>query len=365
LAKFQINDIKTRGIIVRLRTDKDRIAAYRKKGNTKIADEIENDDKSVNLLLMYSFITQWSYCPIYFMETQHTAKLLGEDTLIAKTFDLKRDTSIYMDHDSFYIIDYGDLMASDFDGNHPYKTAGESNTPLSGKYLVIKDHTLSQLYPPIPFHSKIWLDGFPSPDKFILSDISQSLNDSMTLYLNKYHTTVELLKSEAKHTTQQFLDSLYIHIYINFIGKGKTNADSSFSSSYTSAANSAYVVKANNGSGHVGSTKTIVQTYDAVGEPGTTLQKGTQRLNTFLISYYCIRLDKDKNILSRDDLPYWWQRNPNIRYLLNLRQIETELMQNLKEDYDPTTPYSKSNRNSSKQTVPRRPVIYQNGVRIH
>ena len=39
LAKFQINDIKTRGIIVRLRTDKDRIAAYRKKGNTKIADE--------------------------------------------------------------------------------------------------------------------------------------------------------------------------------------------------------------------------------------------------------------------------------------------------------------------------------------
>ena len=79
---------------------------------------------------------------------------------------------------------------------------------------------------------------------------------------------------------------------------------------------------------------------DANGETATTLQdvadalgltlnnayqKAVARLNKRFIAYYCSRLDKDKNILCNDDPYYWWQRNPNIRYIAALRGLESRL----------------------------------------
>jgi hypothetical protein len=320
-ARFLINDIKAKGIIVRLKTDKERVAAYRRSGNNKVADDIEYKDKNINLLLMYSFVTQWSYCPLYFMEAQNTSKLILHDTLIAKTFDLQRDTSIYMDHDSFYMVDYGELMENGYDGDHPKKVAEESNNPMSGTYLVVKDHNLKQLTPPIPFHSKIWTEGFPSPKHFDVIELSQSLSDTMIYYLNKYHSTAELIKSEAKTITTQYLDSVYNHVYLNLIGASKVRDSTTFASIYDMNSTSYFKIVTNS----KGRTNTLVETTNDMGETGSTLIKGTKRLNALFIGYYCIRLDKDKNILSRDDLLYWWQRNPNIRYLPYLSKLEEQL----------------------------------------
>ena len=347
-ARFQINDIKSKGIIVRLRTDKDRIAAYRKDGNNRVADKIEDKAKGVNLLLMYSFITQWSYCPIYFMESQYTMKLIHEDTLVAKTYDLLRDTSIYVNRDSFYILDYGELMENSTEENHPFVGAGVSATPVAGKYLVLKSHDLAQLYPPIPFHSKIWMDGFAGLERMQLLNLSPQLTDTMAVYLNKYPDIADLNKSEARTITRQYLDSIYDHIYENLIKLKKSN-DSAFVG-VNNLNSSAYLVAAPK-EGHVVSTKTIIGTYDAMGETGTNLQKGTQKLNTFLISYYCIRLDKDKNILCRNDLPYWWQRNPNILYLPHLRQLEERLKEYIDRIPSHISPHSNFRKKSSKRNL--------------
>jgi hypothetical protein len=346
-ARFQINDIKVRGIIVRLRTDKDRIAAYRKAGNNKVADNIEDENKGANLLLMYSFITEWSYCPVYFMESQYTSKLIREDTLVAKTYDLLRDTSIYVKRDSFYIVDYGVLMENSTEENNPFISAGVSTSPIAGKYLVVKGHDLNQLYPPIPFHSKIWMDGFDGLKKMELLNLSPQLNDSMAFYLNKYHSITALNKSEGKGITRQYLDSIYDHIYSNLIGSKKKN-DTTFAGA-NSLDRSAFFV-ATPKEGHVTSTKTVIGAYDAMGETGSTLQKGTQKLNTFFISYYCIRLDKDKNILCRNDLPYWWQRNPNILYLPYLRQLEVRLKEYMDTSPSHISSSSKSRKKSSRRT---------------
>ena len=347
LARFRINDIKAKGIIIRLKTDKGQVAAYRKAGNNKVADNIEDEDKGVNLLLMYSFITQWSYCPIYFMESQNTPKLLREDTLVAKTYDLLRDTSIYVNRDSFYILDYGVLMENSTQENNPFVSSGVSSNPVAGKYLVLKSHDLAQLYPPIPFHSKIWMDGFGGVEKIRLLNLSDQLNDSIAYYLNKYPNITDLNKSEAKTITRMYLDSIYDHIYNNLVGEKKSN-DSAFSG--VNNLNSSAYQATTPREGHVASTKTIIGTYDALGETGSTLQKGTQKLNTFFISYYCIRLDKDKNILCRNDLPYWWQRNPNILYLPHLRQLEARLKEYMDTSPSHTSTSSKSRKKSSKQT---------------
>ena len=347
-ARFQINDIKTRGIIVRLRTDKDRIAAYRKDGNNRVADKIEDKAKGVNLLMMYSFITQWSYCPIYFMESQYTMKLIREDTLVAKTYDLLRDTSIYVNRDSFYILDYGELMETSTEENHPFIGAGVSTNPVAGKYLVLKSHDLAQLYPPIPFHSKIWMDGFAGLEKMEMLNLSPQLSDSMAFYLNKYPNITDLNRSEAKTITKQYLDSIYTHVYSNLI-KVKKSTDSAFAGA-NNLSSSAYMTTTKKDE-HVASTKTVIGTYDAMGETGTNLQRGTQKLNTFLISYYCIRLDKDKNILCRNDLPYWWQRNPNILYLPHLLQLEERLKEYIDRIPNHISPHSNFRKKSSKRNL--------------
>lgn len=332
LAGFQINDIKNRGLIIRLKTDKNRIAAYRKAGNDKIANDIEDRNKGINLLLMYSFITQWSYCPIYFMESDHTLKLLQEDTLIAKTYDLQRDTSIYMNRDSFYILDYGEMMEGDIDGNHPLHATDESSNPVSGKYLVVKDHS-SQLHAPMPFHSKIAREGFPTNNKMQPLNLSKQLEDSVSFYVSKYPSIATLNRSEAKPIVLKYLDSLFDHIYFNLDNKKPTD------STYGVLLSSGFTTVILPGVADLKSTTPALNSYNSMGETGMTMQKGTRRLNKLFIDYYCMRLDKDRNIISRIDLPYWWQRNPNIPYLLHLKQLEKELKDYLDKSPKYTKPH--------------------------
>jgi hypothetical protein len=330
-ARYQINDIKTNGIIIRLKTNKDRIAAYRRSGNTEVADKMEAKANITNLLLIYAFITKWTYSPFYFMESQNTSKLMREDTLVAKTFDLLRDTSIYMNHDSFYILDYGDLMASDYDGNHPKQITHESNNPIPGDFLVVKDHNQNQLQPPMPFEAKIWLEEFTSSAKIDPIELPQYLIDSMTSKINKYHTINQLMKSEARDITKAYLDSVFVHInYENKnINAAKKSGDKIEDGKFVSMSGGpTYTTSFSKGK----AVNTNTESSNDKMIRGNPFQVSANRLNKSFISYYCKRLDKDRNILSRDDLEYWWQRNPNIQYLPSLLTLEMKLKAALSKD---------------------------------
>jgi hypothetical protein len=307
LARFEINDIKTRGIIVRLKTNKERIAAYKKVGNTKVANGMEEKAKVTNLILMYAFVTEWTYCPIYFMESQNTAKLMQSDTLIAKAFDLKHDTTIYMNHDSFYIVDYGALMENEVADNSKFKDFNkteESNNPISDECLVVKNHDQKQLQSPMPLFTKVLFPELTSTDNIEPIILPNNMNDSINLYLSQYKSITDLLKSPVKLFVSRYMDSIYTHIiYVNnnIGGTNKVNKKLSFGELDS------------NGPRKGG------------GGAGNPFQRAVKRLNKSFISYYCKRLDKDRNILCRDDIEYWWQRNPNIRYFPYLQNLETEL----------------------------------------
>ena len=53
-ARFQIHDIRDKGIIVRLRTDQDRIRALRNEGYTGPAAELAHRDSLINMQLCYA-----------------------------------------------------------------------------------------------------------------------------------------------------------------------------------------------------------------------------------------------------------------------------------------------------------------------
>ena len=216
-----------------------------------------------------------------------------------------------MSHDSFYIVDYGDLMASDYDGNHPKQLTHESNNPVAGVFMVVKDHTQNQLQHPMPFEAKVWLEEFTNTAKIDLIEIPQSLHDSMLSQLNKYQSINQLMKSDAKTVTKTFLDSLYLHI--NYVSKKGSLSDASTSLS----------------GGKVSPPSGGLSVLGLASVAGNPFQSSVGRLNKSFIAYYCKRLDKDKNILSQDDSYYWWQRNPNIRYLPSLRQLEIMLKESM------------------------------------
>lgn len=310
LAKFQINDIKTRGIIIRLRTDKTRIDAYKKAGNTKVAAKLEDRLEATNLLLMYAFITEWTYSPVYFMESQYTTKLLKEDTLMAKTLGLNRDTAIYCNHDSFYILDYGELMTNQPSSENTKfleRKTEQSNSAASVDCMVMKTHNQQQLQPPMPCFSKLVFEEFTSTDKLTPIELSSFLTDSFSHYLSIYPTINELIRSEAKAITKKYLDSVYYHIKYE-----------------SKKLNDIYQHNNKLSSGAFG--------YEAPMVKGNPFQNAAKRLNNKFIAYYCRRLDKDKNILCQDDPYYWWMRNPNIRYLPYLHDIEVELKKLLDRD---------------------------------
>ena len=317
-AMFQINDIKNKGIIVRLKTNKDRIAAYRKEGYKKVADQIEEKSNARNLLLVFSFVTEWTYSPVYFMESQHTVKLMQQDTLMAKTADLSRDTAIYINRDSFYLIDFGDLMANEpLNDNTIAKNIDktqQSGKPVGDSYLVVKGHDQKQLQSPMPYETKVWFEEFFKTDGMEPLEVSAALQDSFSTYLSRYKTLNDLLRSDAtaKKTLEKYLNAVYTHITtiedkVNF-GTNKQLREVPTSAPSIS----------------------VLTTAPPLGlRKGNPFQNGVKRLNQHFIEYFCNWLAKDRNKICNDNEMYWWLRNPNMRYLPYLHDLELRLKQSL------------------------------------
>jgi hypothetical protein len=283
-AKFEINDIKKRGIIIQLKTNKDRIAAYRKAGNIKVADQMERNARETNYSLMDAFICHWTYCPVYFMESQHTIKLLREDTLIAKTYDLERDTAIYMNADSFYLIDYGTLMENEPPGeNTDFKDLNkteQSDNPVSDGCLVVKNNKLKQLQYPFPYFTKVSLIN--------MNGFSNSNGVNIIIFSLIQETQLMRLSRRSNRTREQ---------------------NDTITNLFTASFN--YIIQ-----------------YHSQNK----YEKSAMRLNNKFIDYYCKRLDKDRDILCNDDPYYWWQKNPNIPYIAALPKLERELKINTYEE---------------------------------
>jgi hypothetical protein len=126
------------------------------------------------------------------MESQYTTKLMQDNILMAKTPDLERDTAISISKDSFYIMDFGDLMANvPLDPNNTIKNINktqQSDIPVGGSYYVIKDHDQQQLQQPMPYFTKVVFKDFNSTANMQPIEIPTSLLDSIAVLLNKYPT---------------------------------------------------------------------------------------------------------------------------------------------------------------------------------
>jgi hypothetical protein len=205
-------------------------------------------------------------------------------------------------------VDLGMLFQNELDEMHPAKYSHESTNATSGTFIVFKDAKQKQLQDPMPYYTKIWAPDLTNTDKINPIVFDSSFNDSIMSALREFQTIDQINKSELKGQFKHYLKMNYDHIEserrkynpFEFEQGSKKLADGSNSSAVLS--NSSPVL-------------------------GNPYLKAVYRLNNYFISYYCKRLDKDKNILGNEDPYYWWLRNPNIHYLPVLHDLEVEFKQ--------------------------------------
>ncbi len=150
--------LRNKPIVVRLKTNKNQIAAYRKAGSTKIADKIEAKSLDQNLQIISACIKYFNFSPIYFLDTDDNLTFLETDTL--RYSSLLSDSNYFkiIPHDSVYFLDYGMLYNRVRVSEWKYKdysVTDEGSAVISDHAFVIRNCKNEQLMPPVPFYSEV------------------------------------------------------------------------------------------------------------------------------------------------------------------------------------------------------------------
>ena len=157
-----IYKLKNDTIIVRLKTNKKQIEAYRKSGNKKVADKIEEKSLIKNLRIISACIKYLNYCPIYFMDSESQEYFTQTDTLIISDLVPTDQKKIALNHKRIFYLDFGQLYARERSSEWKYKDYGkteEGGSSISDEAFVLRNAKGEQLAPPFPFYSVITLQG--------------------------------------------------------------------------------------------------------------------------------------------------------------------------------------------------------------
>lgn len=152
---------KSLPIVVRLKTNTKQINAYRKSGNTKIADKIEKKSMIQNLSIISACIKYFNFSKIYFIDTDDTDSFRSTDTLLTSSI-IGEQEKVYLNHDSVLYLDYGPLYNRVRSNEWKYKEYGvteEGTSLLSETAFVIRNSNNDQFAPPTPFYTVVQFGG--------------------------------------------------------------------------------------------------------------------------------------------------------------------------------------------------------------
>lgn len=161
-ANKEIEKLRHSPVVVRLKTNRRQIEAYRNAGETALADKIELKTLKANLNIISACIRVYNFNRIYFMDVDDKARFVSSDTLMFSKLLFEKDTAIYLPHDSVYYLDFGVVYGREQTNEWKYKEYGntrESSTIIAENAFVIRDAHDKQLVPPTPFYSIALFQG--------------------------------------------------------------------------------------------------------------------------------------------------------------------------------------------------------------
>jgi len=136
-AKAQINQLLEGALLVRLQTKNKSITALREKGNDKLADKIEAEQRKYNLEIASAFKTLFDFCPVYFFYSDDSQKIRERqfDQVVFLSESLLPDTEIKLTKDYFLTAEFGTI-----EGENAFGA------------LIIKDDQFKELERPFPYY---------------------------------------------------------------------------------------------------------------------------------------------------------------------------------------------------------------------
>lgn len=156
VAGWQINQLKSGALIVRLKTSKKLIDALRAKGENVLADQKQLEQDAININTMRAYINNYTFSKVYFMYSNYSDSLLN-----GKRSNMFLDTTLTIDpkivmNEKFYLIAERDYTYNSSIGFVPEDSARiqiEKGNAIKEVPIVIKNKYSHQLKGPFPYYA--------------------------------------------------------------------------------------------------------------------------------------------------------------------------------------------------------------------
>lgn len=156
VAGWQINQLKSGALVVRLKTSKKLIDALRAKGETVLADQKQLEQDAININTMRAYIDNYTFSKVYFMYSNYSDSLLkGKRSNMFLDTTLAVDPKIVM-NEKFYLIAERDYSYNSSIGFVPEDSARvqiEKGNAIKEVPIVIKNKYGHQLKGPFPYYA--------------------------------------------------------------------------------------------------------------------------------------------------------------------------------------------------------------------
>jgi hypothetical protein len=174
LSREQINQLKNGALLVRLKTNNNSIAALRKIGKIKQADEMQKKQAAYNLKIIRAFRKNFDFCSVYFFFSNYSTNISERlfNKVIFLNDSLVPDTSIKFTYKTFLTAEFGIIEE---DTAKYYSYASFESDSSEGRHLVshyyggtemgfgallIKSDKFIQLRRPFPYYVRTF-DSLP------------------------------------------------------------------------------------------------------------------------------------------------------------------------------------------------------------
>jgi hypothetical protein len=159
ISKWQINQLKDGALMVRLKTNQNKIDALKKLGKMDLAAHEENEMFVINKSIVRAYLKSYTFSKVYFFYSNFSDTLLkGARSGIFLDSNLVTDPSLKYDGNYYLVAEEG-LSYDSSIGFVPEDSARivteAGSTPVDC-YVVVKNKYYNQLKHPFPFRILYW-----------------------------------------------------------------------------------------------------------------------------------------------------------------------------------------------------------------